>query len=121
MNTTPTKPPATAPWTPQISAAASYTQDQLNTYNALRVAAERIAAGIWNGGKNKHKNNSLAKMTTTRGGRSKSYLVIDPDLLRVQQAMSEVLEGTISVNDAMAMLHEYDILHKRTTCPRQGA
>lgn len=95
-----------------------YTQAQLDAYKALEHAAERIAAGAWAEFRAKRKyryGGSRLVCISPRGYTGPlAYLVIDSDLKRVQQAMNDVLVGTITPESAMALLWERDVLDKRT-------
>jgi hypothetical protein len=100
-----------------------YTPAQLNAYNALKYAAERIAAGIWKAYRTGKQTariragyalRTMPVSSAARGGPT-SYLIVDSDLKKVQTAMGDVLAGTITPESAMALLHEYDILNKRTS------
>lgn len=62
-------------------------------YNALRVAAERIG-----------QNNYRSGLYKKKGYR------ITQEHQDVLQAMSDVLSGKITPENAMALLHEYDVL-----------
>lgn len=44
-----------------------------------------------------------------------AFVATGPDVERLVKARSDVLSGAIKPEDAMAMLHEYDILKARTS------
>lgn len=70
-----------------------YTDSQLQAHRALLTAAERIGANNYR---------KLGKRFT-----------VTVEHRAVIQASSDVLVGKISVNDAMALLHDYDVMEQR--------
>ena len=74
-------------------------------YNALRIAAERMGANNFSAGYAQH---------IKAGKAAKTYRYAPTDAHRqVIEAMPRVLSGAMSPNDAMALLHEYDVFKER--------
>lgn len=70
-------------------------------YRALESAAERM-------GKSGYKAHTLSKFRKTPFNPSAEHRV-------VIQAMPDLLAGKITPEEAMCLLHEYDVLKQRTT------
>lgn len=77
------------------------TPQQLQAYRALKIAADRMGA-----------NNYAAQVKANKGKPPKRFHVT-PEHQCVIDAMPKVLSGKISVDEAMAMLHEYETEKQR--------
>jgi len=73
------------------------TEQQLKAYNALNHALEQICA------------NSYKEQLNARKGKKKLKQINHPPIVKeFTTAMSDVLSGKITVDEAMGMLHTYD-------------
>ena len=74
-------------------------------YTALQIAAERI-------GKNQYAAGNY-RVRRNRAGRVTSGYSITPEHKSLVDMMPRVCAGKVSPNDAMALLHDYDVLKQR--------
>lgn len=90
----------------------TYTPQQLQAYNALKIAAERMG------------RNGYAAEVARRGFTSaqalawiqrhkRSLYIPTGEHCAVVEAMSKVLSGEMSPEEAMALLHQYDVMKQR--------
>lgn len=87
-----------------------YTMSMNNTqqqaaYEALRIASERMGANNYGAQVRAHQE-AGRKASTFR-------FTVTPEHDMVVKAMPLVLTGKLSADDAMSMLHEYDVLKQR--------
>lgn len=78
------------------------TEEQSRVYNALRIAAERIGRNNYRSGIYRPGNRYV------RGG----YTITDAHKAIID-AMPQVLDGRITPEQAMALLHTYDAMKER--------
>jgi len=78
---------------------------QEQTYNALQKAAERI-------GLNNYAKQQRAWLKNRKSVKTFRFVVTDGHQ-RVIDAMSKVLSGKITPEEAMGILHEYEVLKER--------
>lgn len=81
-----------------------YTEAQLRAYRALSHAADQIGAEQFRRGNYRVKRR--------RGKVIQGYQITEAHR-RVVQAMPDVLKGTITVEEAMAVIYEYDVTEQR--------
>lgn len=74
-------------------------------YNALRNAADKIGTNNYRSQIQKHKNKGRAVSTFK--------FRVTPAHAQVIDAMPKVLSGVLSVECAMAILHEHDVMEER--------
>jgi hypothetical protein len=74
--------------------------------NALLKAAERIGTNAMQAG--------LYKIRRNRAGKVIHGYTLTPEHVHVLETLSEFDHGKISGEEAMAALHEYDVLRTRT-------
>jgi hypothetical protein len=77
----------------------------MQTHNALSIAAERIGLNNWKAGRDAH----------VRAGRKASTYHYTPtqEHSEVVTAMSDLLTGRITAEDAMSLLWQYDTVKQR--------
>ena len=82
-----------------------YTDKQLQVHRALMHASEKMGWNNYNQGLKNH---------VKCGRKTHTYRYIPTEEHeRIIKATSDVLKGTITPDQAMAMLHEYDIFKQR--------
>lgn len=104
---------------------------RLHVYRALKIAAERIGFNGWKAECKRRKLNPTEAVQQTFFVWVKGYPHSDPRSMKmvvkprsiytpteaheeIIEAMSKVLSGELSPNDAMLLLHRGDILEMRT-------
>lgn len=80
------------------------TDARSQAYKALSIAAERIGMNNYSAGLYK---------ATYRNGHLVSGYRITAEHAELIEAMPKVLSGEISVDDAMALLHQHDTMKQR--------
>jgi hypothetical protein len=90
----------------------SYTPQQLQAYSALKRAAERMGANGYAAEMKRRKmTRSQALDWITRNKRS--IYIPTGEHVTVVEAMSKVLAGEMTPEEAMGLLHQYDVMRQR--------
>lgn len=94
-----------------------YTSQQLQAYNALRIAAERMGANGYAAEVRKiQKRNprwSLTDILNHQTRTKRSIYTPTGEHCAVIESMSKVLSGEIDPEEAMALLNQYDVMKQR--------
>jgi len=81
------------------------TTAQLNAYRALAHAADQI-------GRNNYRKGIYGG--TRKAGSPRTYS-LTPEHAEIVDAMPKVMSGEMSVNDAMALVTQYEVMQQRFT------
>jgi hypothetical protein len=91
----------------------NYTSQQLQAHNALKKAAERMGANGYAAEVARlGLTSSQALAWITRNKRS--LYIPTGEHVTVVEAMPKVLAGEMTPEEAMALLHQYDVMKQRT-------
>jgi hypothetical protein len=102
---------AAAPGATHQGKPAWWTEQHDQAYSALQAAGERIGAAEYAAGRYKARRGRTGKVTQGYTISSEHKQVVD--------ALNDLGRNRISPEQAMAILHEYDVLKARTSVPRQ--
>ena len=90
----------------------NYTPQQLQTCRALQTAAARIGANGYLAERSRRKMTAYQAIEWQRRNGRSIYLPT-AEHCAVVEAMGQVLAGEMSPDDAMNLLHQYDVMQQR--------